>query len=224
MEKSLPEMVKEYLDAKYRENPYSDLFHFPIVYPMEYHIRTYEAESKWRSLGGKRLKWSVETIEAICMKVEEDEDGKVWVLSDRVDYIYDFLYDYVGEKAYDIRLELRDRLNWDKYRKKFGDLIAHLAWKDEVAKRITMETGIKVVHQIGLPENYDSKIEGIFYAVKDLKDVSDPIKFLFITKMIDAIDKAFRIGSFEYMFAREEYESFKKKYLAEGKPKARRRR
>ncbi|MEM2173214.1 MAG: hypothetical protein QXS66_08280, partial [Thermoproteota archaeon] len=70
-----------------------------------------------------------------------------------------------------------------------------------------------------LPEYYDSKIEGIFYAVKDLKDVSDPIKFLFITKMIDAIDEAFRIGLFSEDFAREEYESFLKKYISEGKRK-----
>ncbi|MEM1554884.1 MAG: hypothetical protein QXJ72_08390 [Thermoproteota archaeon] len=221
MEKSLPEMVKEYLEAKYREDPYP--FHLPIVYPIKYDIGIYTAgeESKWgRSLDGKKLKWSVSTSPFdICMSVEEDEDGKVWVLSGCVDYVRDILYDYVKEKAYDIMVELRDRRNWRKYRRKFGKVIAYLAWNDEVARRITEKTGIKIVHQIGLPEYYDSKIEGIFYAVKDLKDVSDPIKFLFITKMIDAIDEAFKLGLFVDKFAREEYESFLKKYISEGKRK-----
>ncbi|MEM3712986.1 MAG: hypothetical protein QXR97_05575 [Thermoproteota archaeon] len=219
MEKSLPEMVKEYLEAKYREDPYP--FHLPIVYPIHYHILSEEMLVVKKSLDGKKLKWSVSTspFDIFCMSVKEDEDGKVWVLSGCVDYIRDILYDYVKEKAYDIMVELRDRWNWRKYRRKFGKVIAYLAWNDEVARRITEKTGIKVVHQIGLPEYYDSKIEGIFYAVKDLKDVSDPIKFLFITKMIDAIDEAFKLGLFVDKFAREEYESFERKYISEGKRK-----
>jgi len=211
-------MVKEYLEAKYREDPYP--FHLPIVYPIHYHILSEEMLAVKKSLDGKKLKWSVSTSPFdICMSVKEDEDGKVWVLSGCVDYVRDILYDYVKEKAYDIMVELRDRRNWRKYRRKFGKVIAYLAWNDEVARRITEKTGIKIVHQIGLPEYYDSKIEGIFYAVKDLKDVSDPIKFLFITKMIDAIDEAFKLGLFVDKFAREEYESFLKKYISEGKRK-----
>ncbi len=213
MEKSLPEMVKEYLEAKYRENQYPH-FSVPIVqYPTPYYITSRERLAVKKSLDGKKLKWSVCTAEAICMAVEEDEDGKVWVLSDNVDYVRDMLYDRVKEKAYDIMIELRDRRNWKKYRKEFGGIMAFLAWKDEVAKRINEKTGIRIVHQIGLPERYDFKIEGIFYAVKDLKDVSDPVKFLFITKMIDAVDEAFRLGLLPDKFAPEEYKSFMKKFL-----------
>ncbi|MBO3841608.1 MAG: hypothetical protein FGF48_04245 [Candidatus Brockarchaeota archaeon] len=218
MERSLPEMVKEYLEAKYRDFPYP--FHSPIVFPKRYFILSEEKLAVKKSLEGKKLKWCVDTIDAICMAVEEDEDGKVWVLSDRVDYVRDILYDYVKEKAYDIMLELRDRRNWKKYRKeKFGKVIAYLAWKDEVAERMTEKTGIKIVHQIGLPKYYDSKIEGIFYAIMNLKDVSDTIKFIFITKMIDAVDEAFRLGLYWGDFAREEFGSFMKKYMREKKRK-----
>jgi len=37
--------------------------------------------------------------------------------------------------------------------------------------------------------------------------------------MIDAIDEAFKLGLFVDKFAREEYESFLKKYISEGKRK-----
>jgi len=219
MEKSLPEMVKEYLEAKYRENQYPH-FSVPIVqYPIPYHIMSEERLAVKGSLNGKKLKWSVTSISAICMAVEEDEEGMVWVLSDRVDYVRDALRRYVGEKAYDITIELRDRGNWNKYWKKFEEVVAFLAWKDEVAKRINEKTGIKIVHQIGLPEYYDSKIEGIFYSVKDLKDVSDSVKFLFIVKMIDAVDEAFRLGLFPDKFAPEEYEDFMKKHAPAKKRK-----
>ena len=209
MEKNLPEMVKEYLEAKYRENPHHYLI--PVVYPVHYHV---SFPSGGKSLEGKKLKWSVCTAEAICMAVEEDEDGKVWVLSDNVDYVRDMLYDRVKEKAYDIMIELRDRRSWKKYRKDFGKEIGYLAWKDEIAKRMTEETGIKIVHQIGLPEYYDTaKMQGIFYAVMDMKNLSDSVKFLFIVKMIDAIDETFRLGLFADEIVPEEYENFMKKFV-----------
>ena len=55
--------------------------------------------------------------------------------------------------------------------------------------------------------------------VKDLKDVSDSVKFIFITKMVDVIDEAFRLGLYSEDFAREEFGSFMEKYIGEKKRK-----
>ena len=93
-------------------------------------------------------------------------------------------YGIHGEERWKIQEDLANR-NWKKYKEKFKDLILWLAWGDEVAKRVSNRTDIKITHYIPAHED-----ESFFYTIFDSKGISKEKKLEEIKKYIDAVAMA----------------------------------
>ncbi|MEM2980955.1 MAG: hypothetical protein QW385_06310 [Thermoproteota archaeon] len=139
--------------------------------------------------------WSIYGKEV--KKVEKDKDKRKNLIHKIV------------QKEMDIREELADRKNWDKYasQKPFEELIYKIRCGDEAARKASEEFGVEVIHWMPPPpEEFD-----FFYSAFDPKGMSREQKFEEVKKRIDAIERAIRL-----------YYSISHEYIPPGGKKRRR--
>jgi len=208
-----PEKVASYLTKRFSDDGYFEPY--KVDRGELYHHSTMES---------KELKWVVGTGGLMsCCSLEEDVTGRIWFFSGPTEAPRDTLleeYDVVDmETRRRIVDELAtDRENWKKYLMKFKRFIAHLIWADEVAKLVSEETDIEIVHFIPNSKllGYD---DSFLYTSFDSSGMSDDEKMKEIERRVDAIDKAYKLQDdfkAEEEFRKQHFgEEFVKQVIAE---------
>lgn len=142
------------------------------------------------------IRFVSEQISNILWRIYEKELKKVEKDKEK----WEKLINEISQKGIDVREELTDRKNWDKYasQKPFEELIYKIRCGDEAARKASEEFGVEVIHWMPhAPEEFD-----FFYSTFDPKGMSREQKFEEVKKRIDAIKRAIRLYyslSYEYI-------------------------
>jgi len=192
-------------------NYLSERYGLEYEFVEEYMLKTYD------SMGGKGLKWVINAGFSFLdfPHIEEDVSGEIY-LESPVTYDTEAWMDatYLRKaksheirerihELYEAQEKLRDRNNWPQLNK-FGYLVARMAWADDIAKRVTEETGVKLIHQIPKPADRYT----FFYTSFNGTNLSDERRTGEITKCLNALDRALY-----YYIDESAYSKFERKFF-----------